>query len=166
MNRARILTLALVTTAVLGLPAAAASADDAPRFTLQKTDDGFVRMDTRTGEMSFCKEQSGNIVCRGDDGTAALRDEVDVLKRRIDALQRRLDRLEHGTAHEADRLPDEREFEKGLSYMDRFFRHFTDMMKRFEEEYGGEPPHRPEGDVPNRDGSSGNGHGAQPSTDL
>jgi hypothetical protein len=170
MTRTRIIALAGVTASLFGLPAASAAADDAPHFTMQKTNDGFVRMNTRTGEMSFCQEQSGHITCRdgqGEDG-ASLRHEVEKLKRRVDALERRLDRLE-GQEPEgrADTLPDEREFEKSLDYMDRFFQHFMGVMKDFQDEYGREPPRRPPADVPEHDHSRPDqSKGDQPPTKL
>lgn len=170
MTRNRIIVLACVMATVFGLPAASAAADDAPHFTMQKTKDGFVRMNTRTGEMSFCQEQSGNITCRDGKGEEAmsLRREVEVLKHRVDVLERRLDGLE-GREPEgrAEPLPDEREFEKSLDYMDRFFHHFMGVMKDFQDEYGKEPPRRPPADVPEPgQPNSGQSKGDQPPTKL
>ena len=36
----------------------------ANRFTMEKTENGFVRMDTLTGEMSICSEKADQLVCR------------------------------------------------------------------------------------------------------
>jgi len=112
----------------------AALAEDGPHFALEKTPDGFVRMDTRTGEMTYCREQSGEIACRDDNSAQSLRDEVQSLRKRVDALQRRVDQLEAGAGRPGEGLPDEKEFEKGLSYMDRFFNHFMGMMKNWQSE--------------------------------
>lgn len=148
MKRIAIVACAAVAALVLSLPGA--MAEDGPHFALEKTPDGFVRMDTRTGEMTFCREQSGEIACRGDNADQSLRDEVQTLRKRVDALQRRLDRLEAGGAGEAQGLPDEKEFEKGLSYMDRFFNHFMGIMKNWQqgEEGNGQPTPSPRKEQP------------------
>lgn len=155
MKRCSTLLLACTSLAVSGLPAAAA--DNAPRFTMEKTQDGFVRMDTHTGEMSFCQERGGQIVCRnaeGDDRTS-LRAEIETLRHRVDALEKRLDHLEGMPGGQSEDLPSEQEFEKGLTYMDRFFRRFMGIMKDFQNEDEGAPLHSPPDAAPQPDGRSG-----------
>ena len=52
--------IALPLLALLCAPALAEG--DAERYRLEKTGDGYVRMDTATGAMSTCREQSGQLV--------------------------------------------------------------------------------------------------------
>jgi hypothetical protein len=145
MRRMPALALAGLTAIALSLPATAApAAGDGPRFTFEKTPDGIVRMDTRTGEMSLCREQSGDIVCRGGgNDDQSLRGEVDALRHRVDALQKRLDDIETKLNGQALDVPDEHEFERGLHAMDRFFNHFMGMMKNWQTQFGEEPENGP-----------------------
>ena len=50
-----------------------ANVQAAERFQLERTDNGFVRMDTQTGQMSFCEERSGQLKCTAstDDSAAS-----------------------------------------------------------------------------------------------
>jgi hypothetical protein len=51
---------------------AGASAAEPDRYRLEKTPNGYVRMDTRTGAMSICEEKWGELVCKmaADERTA------------------------------------------------------------------------------------------------
>jgi hypothetical protein len=64
----------------------------ANRFTLEKTGNGFVRMDTETGEMSICTEREGQLVCRlAADERRAFEETLSDLSDRVAALEQRLD---------------------------------------------------------------------------
>ncbi|MFH1794119.1 MAG: hypothetical protein ABIK36_03625 [Pseudomonadota bacterium] len=106
------------------------------RYTLEKTPDGYVRMDTRTGEMSLCTERTGQLVCRiAADERSAWQDELDRVTRRLDEVEKRLGALEASPPAQ-DALPTEEQFEQSLSFMERFFRRFMDIAKDLEEESG------------------------------
>ncbi len=121
---------------VLALAPFAARADDVPpsiiapeteRFTLQPADGGFLRMNKDTGAVSFCTVKEGVSVCRmGADDRAALEAEIERLRAENTRLK---------TASIAPRkpsaLPDEQEFEKALSFTERFLRR---IMRLFKEE--------------------------------
>lgn len=112
----------------LAVPTGAAAQED--RYTLERTEDGYVRMDTRTGQMSICSERAGQLVCRlAVDDRDALQDDLEALQSRLTAVENRLSALE---GVPAAGLPSEDEFEQGLSYMERFFRRFMDMVKEFD----------------------------------
>ena len=130
-----------LTAASLGAIVAAggaASAQDGERFWVEKSQDGYVRMDRQTGEMSICDQQDGRLVCRlAADDRRALQDEVARLQDEIATIEERLAALENRPRE--DGLPSEDEFEKTMGYMERFFRRFMGIVKEFERDLGGEP---------------------------
>jgi len=103
---------------------------------MERTEDGFVRMDTATGQMSVCQEQSAQLVCRtATDDRIAYEDRIDDLERRVEALE-----SARGTAQQA--LPTEQEFEQSLGYMRRFFQNFFDIVKEWENDLQEPQPNR------------------------
>jgi hypothetical protein len=138
--------IALISPLLLLPLLASASAAEPDRYRLEKTPNGYVRMDTRTGEMSVCQEKWGELVCRmaADERTAvqnemerlqtelkALNDQLATVK----ALEGRVAKLENSmTAKIEQSLPTEEDFNKTMSYMERFFRSFMGIVKDFENE--------------------------------
>jgi hypothetical protein len=107
------------------------------RYRLERTQDGYVRMDTQTGAMTLCQERSGELVCRpASESRAGGPSEMAALRDRIAALEDRVTALEGGTD---SRLPLEQEFEQSLSLMERFFRRFVDIVRGLEEEQREQP---------------------------
>lgn len=120
---------------LLGLPA---SAEDTVRYSLEKTADGYVRMDKQSGEMSVCKEADGQLVCRlAADGRSANENSTAALATRLDALERKVAALEGNPSGRLNVLPSEEEFDKTLTMMERFFRRFMGVVKEFDGEEGG-----------------------------
>lgn len=112
-----------------------ALAQDAERYQLERTENGYVRLDTRTGEMSICQERSDQLVCRvAADEREAMEADSDGLRAELDALERRVAALEEGRA--AGGLPSEEELDRTLSFMERFFRTFMGLAREWSE---GEP---------------------------
>lgn len=128
------------------LLAGAASAADVERFRLEKTPTGYVRMDTRTGEMSICEEKWGELVCKmAADERTAVQDEIERLQTdlkaieervaTVKALEGRVATLENSlTAKIEKTLPTEEDFNKTMSYMERFFRGFMGIVRDLEGE--------------------------------
>lgn len=129
-----IATVAPVVLTVLAM--ANANAADADRYRLEKTDNGYVRMDTRTGEMSICQEQTGQLVCKlATDARSAFESEVERLQTAVTALEDRIGKLEAALpAKPQSALPSEEEFEKTMGYMERFLRRFLGIAKDLEKE--------------------------------
>ncbi len=120
-------------TAMLATPALA---QETERYRMERTEDGFVRMDTTTGQMSVCQETSGQLVCRtATDERLAYEERIDDLERRVEALE-----SAKGTVQQA--LPSEQEFEQSLGYMRRFFQSFFDIVKEWENDPGTPQPNR------------------------
>ena len=132
MRRA-ILLISLLTTAV-GAPAIAQ--DDA-RYAIEKSENGYVRMDSQTGEMSICEERSGQLVCKlAADERSAFESEIDRLQQSLDELSKRVGALESAPK---SILPTEDEFSQTMTYMQRFFRGFMDIVKEFDRDLRGDP---------------------------
>lgn len=132
--RAVLSTFIAVTLLSLSGPA---SAQDANRYRLERTESGFIRMDTRTGRMSFCEERSGQLDCKpAEDEQTADAGRLQEMSRRIDELERRLAALESRPRPD---LPSEEEFEQTMSFMERFLRRFWGVAKDLERESGTEP---------------------------
>jgi hypothetical protein len=99
-TRSLIVLVAIASVAV-GVPAAAQdSAPPAGRFQLAPGDGGgFVRLDTRTGAVSHCRQENGVWRCQPimesglADRLAALSDKVDRLSADLDRLSLRVDKL-------------------------------------------------------------------------
>lgn len=105
-----------------------------PRFTLQETDGGVVRLDRQTGAMSLCTRDGGNLVCRmAADERAAYEEELARVEKRVAALEERVSHMR------PDTLPDDAEFERSLSLMERFMRSFMGIVRDFT----GEPEAKP-----------------------
>jgi hypothetical protein len=86
--RMRIASLAATALLSVGVLAAYAQSDD-ERYTLEKSANGYVRMDKQTGEMSICQEQSGQLVCKlAADERSAFESEVDRLQSSVEALEK------------------------------------------------------------------------------
>ena len=102
------------------------------RYVMQPTEDGFVRMDTQTGEMSVCRTEAEEVICRlGADERSAFLDALDGLEARVEVLERRLN-ASGSAAIARDGLPDPEEFERGMGYMEEFFRRFMGIIDELE----------------------------------
>jgi hypothetical protein len=161
----------LFLAALLSLPIAA-SGQDAPaagqdattsgqgasapsgRYQIAPDDDGFVRLDTRTGAMTHCGKREGAWRC---DVLAEERSDLD---RRLDALAGKVDALSAEVARLAGRLatvearpgtstapsPDARlpaapppetraeDFDEALSFAERLMRRFFDLVRELKSE--------------------------------
>jgi hypothetical protein len=128
---------------VLALVPLSAHAQDGDRYRLERTESGFVRMDTQTGRMSFCTESAGELICRtaAEGAMSADGDQFEALERRIDALERRIAILEgNPPSNGTSALPSEEEFEQTMSFMERFLRRFMGIVKDLEGETQQEEP--------------------------
>ena len=137
----------LVVPALLVLAAAAtAQSEETDRYRLEKSANGYVRMDTQTGAMSICEEKTGQLVCRmAADERAAFQDEIDRLQGSVKALDDRVAKLENSlSARLESSLPSEEDFNKTMSYMERFLRGFMDIVKDMEKDEGGDAKPAPQ----------------------
>ena len=138
--------IALIAPILLFPLAAGAVAAEPDRYRLEKTPQGYVRMDTQTGEMSVCEEKWGELVCRmAADERTAVQDEIERLQTKLEALsdrladvkalEERVAKLENSlTARLEQSLPTEEDFNRTMGYMERFFRSFMAIVKDFEDD--------------------------------
>ncbi len=121
----------LIPAALVSLVAASAYSEETGRYRLEKSDNGYVRMDTRTGAMSICEERSGQLVCKmAADERAAFQDEIDRLQTSMKAMDERVTKLENSlSARLESSLPSEEDFNKTMSYMERFVRGFMGIVR-------------------------------------
>lgn len=122
-----------ILSAFLVILPAAASAQTAERFQLEKTDEGYVRMDTQTGAMSVCTMEAGDqLVCRmAADDREALEDETERLRGELERLDARVSALE---ARPAVALPSEQDIDKTLGVMEHLFRGFAGIVREWQDE--------------------------------
>lgn len=128
-------TLALLAPIAFVLASAvSASGEGTERYQLQKTDTGYVRLNTETGEMSICVEQTGQLVCKAAaEERAAFQDEIDRLQARLDTVETRVAKLEERAIPEA-LIPSDEEVDKSLDVMEKFFRRFMGIAKELDKE--------------------------------
>jgi hypothetical protein len=106
------------------------------RFALQPVPDGVLRLDRRTGEVSFCRRDGETWACRAvADDRRALNEEIARLERENADLRRRAERrpLVEGPSM---RLPSDAEIDEALGLMERFM----DRARRMMERWRTEPP--------------------------
>ncbi len=118
--------LPVATLVLLATPAAAQ--DTTGRYVMDRTEDGWVRMDSDTGEITLCRRVGDHLNCESDrPGKAAPADanRLAALEQRIEALEKRLD----DSGNDRRALPSDQEFDKALGYMRRFFESFRDMVR-------------------------------------
>ncbi|WP_273725923.1 hypothetical protein [Brucella gallinifaecis] len=133
-----LLTRTLAVTSMLGLSfvASSALAQENGRYRLEGTETGYVRLDTRTGALSVCNEQQGQLICKmATEDREAYENDISDLQDRVKKLEDRLAAIQSGAASATpSKLPSEAEFEQSLGYMERFMRRFMDVAKSFDSE--------------------------------
>ena len=102
------------------------------RFAMTPVADGFLRLDTRTGQTSLCTVSSGQVQCRaGADERAALQAEIDRLARENAGLKAAAPPSPQTAQDEEDRR-----FDRALDRAERFMRRMLQLFR----EFGDKPP--------------------------
>ena len=113
------------------LLAGSAHAEGEGRYRMEKTETGFIRLDTASGDVSLCREQDGQIVCRmAADERAAFEKELDLLTRRVEALEK------GGTTALTDAkpsLPTDEEIDRTMGIMEKMMQRFMGIVKNLED---------------------------------
>src|SRR3954453_23346484 len=106
----------LIPAALVSFVAASAFSEETERYRLEKSANGYVRMDTQTGAMSICEERSGQLVCKmAADERAAFQDEVDRLRASRKAREERVTKLENSLSPRLEsKFPSEEDFDKTM----------------------------------------------------
>jgi hypothetical protein len=118
---------------VLG-PARAQDANG--RYVMSPTQDGFLKLDTRTGDVSECRRSEGGFRCTlTPDERTALQAEVDRLTQENATLRQSMAGagVTPPPAPQAkpgpNAGPSDQEFDRALTLMERFLRRFMTIMK-------------------------------------
>ena len=143
------LLLATIFGGAAGSGALAAGPDNsqtANRYIMRPANGGFIRMDTQTGAISFCRTDSGSVSCRlGEDDRLALMNELNKLKKKNAELKEENRRLEDmllgddkengaGGGKRSFKLPSEKEVDQALGYIERMYKKFRDKFKELNKE--------------------------------
>jgi hypothetical protein len=115
------------------------------RYVMSPTTDGFLKLDTRTGDVSECRRADGGFRCTlTPDERTALQAEVDRLTQENASLRQSL-AAAGGTPPVAPQAkpapntgPSDQEFDRALTLMERFMRRFMTIMK---DDPGKQPDH-------------------------
>ena len=131
----RIAILSIAVLAASGPGQAFSQEPIANRFTMEKTESGFVRMDTLTGEMSICTEKAGQLVCKlAADERRAFEETLSDLSARLAALEDRLDALRPESGSRDS--PDDAELDRALDAMEKMMRRFFGMVDELRKDFG------------------------------
>ncbi len=133
--------------AVLGvvfLSVPSVAQDQLGRFTMKEIDDGLLRLDTQTGEVSYCRKTNATWACdTASDDRSVLADEVERLQEENAGLRNRLAELEKKSVDEdADRLklPNDEDLDKVVDFMDRLMRRFYAFTKSMRDQIEDKKP--------------------------
>ena len=152
MLRIAALTFALMLTALPASAQNAAPKDAAPdseagRYSLTKVDDGYLRLDQRTGQVSLCSRRNAGWACYPmPDERSALEEEIARLQKDNATLKREM--VARGIAlpgmkqpPKADpsgdqtlKVPSEAELDRAMAVMERIWRRLVEMVQRVQKE--------------------------------
>lgn len=149
-NTAAILA-AIASSLLMASPAATQGSDGAVagRYTMQKTDDGFVRLDTQTGAVALCRKHDDRWSCQTISGTggdpAAQPSEIERLERENAELRQEVARLEdllgisgpnsgQPSKSQGLKLPSEKDVDQAFDYFEGMLRKFQERLKKLEPE--------------------------------
>src|SRR5947209_12885645 len=122
-----LMLLSLATAALAQQPADPATAQNG-RYSMTPVQDGFLRLDTRTGAVAMCRLVNGAPECRlAADERAALENEIGRLQAQNKDL--RLKPPGPGDAGPPSGLPSEQDMDKALSFAERFMRRMMRIMR-------------------------------------
>lgn len=105
------------------------------RFQIERTPDGFVRLDRSSGAVSVCRFEDENLNCRAsEDERAALQDEIDRLAARVDALSKGTPPGEESSLHAMLKplIPTDRQLERAKGTLEDLARRFMEAVRNFD----------------------------------
>ncbi len=127
--------------AASGAFAQSAPMNDSWRFKMQKVEDGFLRLDAQTGQVSHCRSRPGGWVCEtAADDRAALEAEIKRLSDRVAMLQRQV--KDQPTPPNQFRMPTEVELDQVMSFFERVMKRFRGVVENLKKEWEGEAPRK------------------------
>ena len=98
---------------------------DAARFSMTVVDGGVMRLDGKTGTLSFCAKAADSFSCKAvADDRAAYLSEIEDMAKATATLKSQLAEAQSGIGRSG--LPKDADIDRALSLMDRMMRHFID----------------------------------------
>lgn len=132
----------LISAMACGAIPALAQDADTNRFSLEKTESGFVRLDRKTGALTLCQEKDGTLTCRmAADERAAYEEELDRLEKRVVAIEKKLGEGQP-LAKSGENLPSDEEVERSIGIMERFMRSFFGLVEEFKQQEENSPSNK------------------------
>ena len=145
-----VVSMVLALFAVLAVSASAQETDgEAGLFELREHGDAYVRLNRRTGSISYCRVLTDNLVCRlAADERAAYAEAAQDLEERLARAEERIERMESALAEfdivepsdEDDPTDDEAgpdlsgELDRAYEFAQRAMRRFFDVVQELRED--------------------------------
>ncbi len=105
------------------------------RYLMERIEEGFVRLDTQTGEVSLCQLRDEQIVCRlSADERYAFEDQIAILEERIEKLE--LSIAESNRS--AEPVPTDDDIDKAMNMMEQMMRRFLGVIEEFDQRMSGD----------------------------
>jgi hypothetical protein len=143
-SKAFVIAIAAVCLSAPALADEATPDTNGGRYTLNKVTEGFVRLDTQTGEVALCSQRTVGWACQvAPEDRAAFESEIARLRGENAALKQAL--LSRGLplpsgatpappgSHDNDitiRLPDNADIDRAVAYVGRLWNRFVDAVNR------------------------------------
>jgi hypothetical protein len=133
MPRFRLLLLLALacTSAPAALAQTPAPDNENGRYSMNPVADGVLRLDTRTGQISLCRQKSDSWVCEATaDDRAAYEKEIARLQAKVASLEAELKRQPGGEL----KLPSDAEVDRVMKFFETIFRRFIGMIEGLQRE--------------------------------
>ena len=128
--------ITLLASVLVVLTASNASAEQTGRYVLQRSGEGFIRLDTFTGSTAHCKQRNAAWQCESiDDEQTAADSSISALKAENRKLKARVEHLEKQLADKKaigrDRLglPSDEEFDRIMGFFETAMRRFMEFAR-------------------------------------
>jgi hypothetical protein len=102
------------------------------RYSMSPVADGVLRLDTRTGQVSLCRQKSDSWICEATaDDRAAYEKEIARLQAKVASLEAELKRQPGGGEL---KLPSDAEVDRVMKFFETVFRRFIGMIEGLQRE--------------------------------
>ena len=128
----------LFLTIVLALAATSALAGDAAapgRYTLTPSANGYVRLDTQTGQVSECTGAASNLICKSTaDERVAMQAAIDRLQAKVDAFEASAPAPASDKQSLELNIPSDQDVDKAFGFLERMIKRFKGLVEEMRKE--------------------------------
>lgn len=108
------------------------------RYRFNPVEGGVLRLDSQTGQVSFCRARQGGWTCEtAADDRAALEAEIKRLSDRVAALEQQAN-----DPANRFRTPSDQEIEQVMGFFEKVMKRFRGVVENLKREWEGEAPNR------------------------